>query len=118
VHSNRHFKGCFQNAFRAGSICSSQVSIFEFPFCAFQIDTSRNLKSHLNHCKQSASSFSDRQSFGRINFRFVSPLHHYPDQVDVKLAASEPPSRSSNLRSMLYSLYSSRHSHFAAGEIR
>jgi hypothetical protein len=35
VPSNRHFNGCFQNDFRAGSICGLRVSIFEFPFSAF-----------------------------------------------------------------------------------
>ena len=75
-----------------------------FPQPKRQIDTSRNLKSHLNHCKHNASLFPDRQNFGRISVRFLCPCRHHP--VVVKLAASEPPSRSSNLRSMLYSLYS------------
>jgi len=35
VRPNRHFKGCFQHVFRAGSVCSLPVSIFEFPFSAF-----------------------------------------------------------------------------------
>jgi hypothetical protein len=35
VLSNRHFKGCFQGVFRAGSVRSLRVSIFEFPFPAF-----------------------------------------------------------------------------------
>ena len=102
--SNRHLLGVFSTISVPAqfAVCKFPFSNFHFP--PFQIDTSRDLKSHLNHCKQSASSFSDRQPFGCISFRFISPRHHHP--VDFDLAASNPPSRSSNLRSMLYSLYS------------
>ena len=41
-----------------------------FPQPKRQIDTSRNLKSHLNHCKHNASLLPDRQNFGRISVRF------------------------------------------------
>jgi hypothetical protein len=117
MHSNRHFNGRFQHAVRAGSICGLRVSIFDSHFPSFQIDTSGDLKSHLNHCKQGASLFPNRQSLGCIGFRFVSPHHHHP--VDVDPVASNPPSRSSNLRSMLYLLYArEKRSHFAAGEVR
>jgi hypothetical protein len=58
MHSNRHCNGRFQHAFRAGSICGLRVSIFDSHFSSFQIDTSGDLKSHLNHCKQRASVIS------------------------------------------------------------
>src|SRR5271156_1227581 len=40
-----------------------------------QIDTSRNLKSHLSYCKHGASPFSDRQSFSHIGVHFTFRLH-------------------------------------------
>src|ERR1700722_14628024 len=56
----------------------AHFAVFEFPFLnfhfpPFQIDTSGDLNSHLNHCKHGTSLFSNRQSFGRIGFRFVCP---------------------------------------------
>jgi hypothetical protein len=117
VHSNLHFKGCFQSAFSVPAqfvVCELPFS--NFHFSPYQIDTSRNLKSHLNHCKHNASLFSDRQNIGRISLHLV--CRYRRDPVDVDPAASNPPFRSSNVRSMLYSLYPKTHNHFAAGEIR
>jgi hypothetical protein len=85
------------------------------PTFQIQIDTSRNLKSHLSYCKHGASLLSDRQNFGRIS---PQPVIHHHDPVGFHLPASNRPSRSSNVRSMLYSLYPKTHNHFAAGEIR